>query len=61
VEPSSIAPGNCGILVKVNDHYELDKSENNAGPLMELLRKNFESSQQRSDWITDQIMALANV
>jgi hypothetical protein len=47
----------------VNDHYELAPNAplTGAGPIMEILRTRFDSSQRRSDWIVDQVMALADV
>ena len=62
VQPSNLIPRPLGVYVQVNDHYELadPSSAKGASEIVELLKKNFDKSQQRSDWIVDQVMKLAN-
>jgi hypothetical protein len=62
VQPSTAIKGECGVYVQVNDHYEFAPATllTGAGRIMEILRTRFDSSQARSDWIVDQIMALAD-
>lgn len=57
IEPSKdITP--AGIMVRVNDHYELAgyKEAEGAKPLMRFLENNFEQSISRSESIIDGIM-----
>jgi hypothetical protein len=48
-----------GVVVLVNDHYELGVNQAPEGcrEIIELLHKNFESSIKRSEWIVDQLMS----
>jgi hypothetical protein len=60
IEPSSRIEGGAGILMEVNDHYEVEDPDQNQGceELIELLDQKFDDSIKRSDWIINQIMKL---
>ena len=60
VEPSSLVK--FGVIVDVNDHYELSAPGESVGcaSAVELITQGFERSIQRSAWIIDQVMALAD-
>lgn len=62
VEPSTqVGLGGTGVFVSVNDHFcGSDADSTSVDVLMELLRKEFKSSQQRSEQIVDHIMSLAH-
>lgn len=60
VEPSALIKSKSGIVVNVNDHYEISDttSLDSAIRITVLLGKQFDISIRRSEWIIDQIMAL---
>jgi len=55
VQPSSRLEG---ILISVNDHYELVNKETTPESI-QYLTNNFENSISKSEWITDQILGIA--
>jgi hypothetical protein len=59
VESSSLLP--TGILVDINDHYELGPPDDAVGceDAVTIVATGFEPSIVRSAWIIDQVMALA--
>ena len=60
VQPSNFIQRGLGVFVNVNDHYVLGQEASaGAGAAVAALRDNFEKSQQRSDWIVEQIMKLS--
>jgi hypothetical protein len=62
VEPSpQFRPVGHGVSVDINDHYELSSAEDATGALaaVDLIQSQFQPSLDRSAWITDQVMALA--
>jgi hypothetical protein len=61
VQPSVLIKGNSGIFVNVNDDYILSAEETkNASAAMQLVSKVFDVSVVESEWIIDQLMALAS-
>ena len=60
IEPSPLIKNRAGIMINVNDHYEIPKDDSLAGPIpiMDILEKQFDKSIRRSEWIIDQIMDL---
>lgn len=62
VRPSQDIPSNVGIFVQVNDHYQLQPSQNrqDAVEIIELLEARFRCSIERSECIIDQVMSLKN-
>ncbi|MFA6413518.1 MAG: hypothetical protein WCW53_12550 [Syntrophales bacterium] len=60
VTPSKLVKNGAGIFIEVNDHYEINKEDPLAGatPIIDILRKQFDVSIRRSEWIIDQIMDL---
>jgi hypothetical protein len=61
IEPSTQLNNQAGIFVEVNDHYEAKDAEQNQGAqeIMEILKRQFDVSIRKSEWIIDQIMSLA--
>lgn len=60
VQPSPLIKNGSGIIVEVNDHYEIPKDDalDGAIRITDILSKQFEDSIRRSEWIIDQVMAL---
>jgi len=60
VEPS-LRNLRTAVVVDINDHYEVEDKEkvDGANDIMTLLERNFDDSIKRSEWIIDQVMALA--
>jgi hypothetical protein len=61
VEPSVRIANSTGILVDVNDHFDLrgpEKAVQDASSAVAVLEAHWEASLQRSGMIIDQIMAL---
>jgi len=60
VQPSVLIKGNSGIFINVNDDYILHgDATKSAHAAVELVNKVFDRSIEQSEWIIDQIMALA--
>lgn len=61
IEPSTKISMESGISMEINDHYQLDNTENLVGceELIEILNLQFERSLSRSEWIIDQIKTLS--
>jgi hypothetical protein len=60
-QPSVFIKGNSGIFINVNDDYVLrGEATTNASAAMELIAKAFDGSIAQSEWIIDQLMALAS-
>jgi hypothetical protein len=62
VQPSIQIPGNSGVYVDVNDHFEVPDPARIAGSeeIITLLESRFEGSIRRSEWIIDQVMRINN-
>ena len=61
VQPSVLIRGNSGIFVNVNDDYVLSgDGTKNATAAMQLIPEVFDVSIVQSEWIIDQLMALAS-
>jgi len=60
VAPSGATGDKAGIMVAVNDHYQISEKGKitGAAQAVDLLVKQFDESIRRSEWIIDQIMAL---
>jgi len=60
VEPSEKIRNPYGILVDINDDYEIGTSDEVTGcdEAVAIVRDNFERSMKRAAWIIDQVMAL---
>jgi hypothetical protein len=59
IEPSqSIAKGESGIFMEINDHYAFKNTANDAVAMMTILQNRFDASIAYSDKIIDQIMSL---
>lgn len=60
VGPSSIVKSEIGIFVEINDHYEVTDTDRSQGTqaIMEILKRQFDTSIKRSEWIIDQVMGL---
>ena len=60
VQPSLFINGNSGIFVNINDDYVLHgEATRNASSAVDLVMQNFDRSIAQSEWIIDQVMALA--
>lgn len=60
VEPSKLVTN--GIAIDVNDHYEVENCDSIIGceDIVNIIKNNFEKSIKRSEWIMDQVLAIAN-
>ena len=60
VEPSKNMTN--GVIVDINDHYQIENSDDVIGceEIISIVKNSFEPSMKRSEWIIDQVMALAN-
>jgi hypothetical protein len=60
VEPSEKIKNPYGVLVDINDDYQIGTPDEVTGcdEAVAIVRDNFERSKKRAAWITDQVMAL---
>lgn len=60
VQPSLRIPGNAGVYIAINDHYEISdvSKPKDAGEMINKLTENWDKSMRKSEHIMDQVMRL---